>query len=414
MRQLVCFALFFAFVVLLGPVGLAQSTSPSPTPSASPASAQSPLEIARGRLDTMLRTGQADPAWFSASFLSQVSAAQVDQVIAGLIGSLGAYQSLEFAPTRFIAHFAKGLDDVQIHLDSDDKIDGLVFKPPAIAGATIDDALRALQRMRGIVSYVIVEEGRSERAALNASSSLAVGSAFKLAVLDALQDQVRNGSRHWTDVVPLDNQWKSLPSGVLRTWPDNTPLTLATYAAEMISISDNTAADALVHLTEGKALDRYAGGNRPFLTTREMFILKSTLGASLRSAYEAATTLQKRSAVLRRVDALPLPMPPQLLTTPDVSVEWHYSVRDLCDLIRHVASLPLMSINPGVADPAEFRHIAFKGGSDNGVINLTTMVTTRLGRAVCFSATVNDAERAVDEPAFGEAYAQVLRYVADF
>ena len=261
----------------------------------------------------MLRLGHADPAWFSTSFLSQVSTAQVDEIIAGLTKSLGAYQSIEFTPKAFIARFSKGTDDVLIHLDSDQKIDGLFFKGPMIASATIDDALRALQRTNGIVSYVIVEEGRADRASVNASASLAVGSAFKLAVLNALQDQVRAGSRRWTDVVPLETQWKSLPSGVLQTWPDETPLTLATYAAQMISISDNTAADALVRLTQGNALDRYAGRNRPFLTTREMFILKSTSGATVRSAFEVAATPEARSAVLKRVDALPLPPIPQSL-----------------------------------------------------------------------------------------------------
>ena len=73
-----------------------------------------------------------------------------------------------------------------------------------------------------------------------------------------------------------------------------------------------------------------------------------------------------------------------------------------------------MSINPGVADPADFRHIAFKGGSDVGVLNLTTMVTTRHGRRVCFSATVNDPEHSIDELAFEGAYGAVLRYVAAF
>jgi beta-lactamase class A len=140
----------------------------------------------------MLRTGHADASWFSASFLAQVSVAQEDSVLAGLASALGAYQSLEYTPTNFIAHFAKGTDDVQIHLDADSKIDGLLFKPPVLS---LDDALRALQRVAGTVSYVILEEGRWARAALKPSASLAVGSAFKLAVLNALRDEVARGSR---------------------------------------------------------------------------------------------------------------------------------------------------------------------------------------------------------------------------
>ena len=82
-------------------------------------------------------------------------------------------------------------------------------------------------------------------------------------------------------------------------------------------------------------------------------------------------------------------------------------------LIR-VADIPLMSINPGVADPHAFRHVAFKGGSDVGIINLTTMVTTRRGTNVCFSATLNDSKKSVNESAFEEAYSAVLRYIETF
>ena len=43
--------------------------------------------------------------------------------------SLGAYQRVEYTPSRFLAHFEKGNADVLIHLDAADKIDGLLFRP---------------------------------------------------------------------------------------------------------------------------------------------------------------------------------------------------------------------------------------------------------------------------------------------
>jgi hypothetical protein len=119
---------------------LCATTAQTPTPSPSP----SPVDIAKDRIDTMLRTGHADPAWFSASFLAQVPASKVDEVIAGLTTTLGAYERVEYTPTRFIAHFAKGTDDVLIHLDEDNKIDGLLFKPPVVATSSLDHALRYL------------------------------------------------------------------------------------------------------------------------------------------------------------------------------------------------------------------------------------------------------------------------------
>jgi hypothetical protein len=68
-----------------------------------------------------------------------------------------------------------------------------------------------------------------------------------------------------------------------------------------------------------------------------------------------------------------------------------------------------MSINPGVAAPGDFARVAFKGGSDIGVVNLTTMVTTNRGTKLCFSATENDSVRDVNGAAFETIYAGVLR-----
>jgi hypothetical protein len=81
--------------------------------------------------------------------------------------------------------------------------------------------------------------------------------------------------------------------------------------------------------------------------------------------------------------------------------------------MERVAALPLMSINPGVADPSDFERVAYKGGSDIGVINMTTMVTTHRGTKLCFSATANDSAHDVDEPAFEAAYGAALRYLKD-
>lgn len=386
----------------------APSALPVPAASSAPSPAATTLsDFARARLDAMFRTGHADAAWFSASFLAQVPVAKVDAILAQIGAALGSYRSIDGADGDYTARFEHGTNEALVHLDADDRIDGLFFKPPKRQSASLDDALRGLRPASGTLAYVIVED-RSERAALEAATPLAVGSAFKLAVLAAVRDEIGRGRRHWSDVVPLDARWKSLPSGVLQTWPGGTPVTLATYAAEMISVSDNTAADALARLAGPAALAPYAVRNTPFLTTREAFVLKSAPGASQRAAYLAAATPGARAAVLRAVDALPLPAVAALDSKPILAVEWHYSVRELCALMDRVADLPLVSIDPGVADAAAFRHVAYKGGSDTGVINLTTQVTTKRGTRFCFSATLNDPARAVDDGAFAAAYGTVL------
>lgn len=381
----------------------AASPSPAVTPS---------IALAQSRVDTMLRTGHADPSWFSQSFLDQIPASKVDEVIASLLKQLGPYQSVELTSDKFVAHFAKGTDDVLIHLDADAKIDGLLFRPPVVTSGSLDDTLRAFREQAGTLSYVITDESRSERAALNPSASLAVGSAFKLAVINALRDQIALRRRRWSDVVALEERWKSAPSGVLQTWPAGTPITIATYASQMISISDNTAADALASIVGRNAIRPYAFDNNPFLTTREVFVLHSDSNSDLRSAYLAATTPSARSSIAQRAAARALPSVAQLVGAPLLAIEWHYSVRQLCRLMERVADLPLMSINPGVADPAQFRRVAYKGGSDSGVLNMTTMVTTRRGTRICFSATINDAKHDIANLGFETSYSAVVRELA--
>jgi beta-lactamase class A len=377
-----------------------------------PLNAQTPQppSLAQSRIDGMLRTGHADPAWFSSAFLAQVSATQVEGVIANLTPPLGAYQSVTATanPNRFVAHFAKGTVAVFIHFDDQGKIDGLLLRP---APASFDDAIKTLATFPGTVSYVVEQIGAPTKAALHDDMPLAVGSTFKLAVLNGLLDEIRKGSRHWSDVIPLDARWKSIPSGVLQSWPAGTPITLATYATEMISISDNTAADSLIHIVGAKAIAPYAGGNDPFLTTREMATLKSHAGAQLRGKYLTVDSVAGRASVLRQIDTLPAPSAEAFDLTPLPAIEWHYNVRQLCSLMERVASLPLMSVNPGVADPSDFARIAYKGGSDGGILNLTTAVTTHHGTRLCFSATVN-ATTAVDEAAFEVQYGAALRTLA--
>ena len=69
---------------------------------------------------------------------------------------------------------------------------------------------------------------------------IAVGSTVKLAVLAALEQEVEKGRLSWTSIVDLKPEWKSFPSGILREWPDGSPLTLHTLAALTIALSDNT------------------------------------------------------------------------------------------------------------------------------------------------------------------------------
>jgi beta-lactamase class A len=360
-------------------------------------------------LEKVLRAEKVSSDWFAPSFLAQVPAAALDAGLGQMRTQWGGFVRIELRNGAYYSVFEKGESHTQISLDSDGKITLLYLAPFTVRTSSLDDALEKLRAGPADVSYLILQ-GRTEVAALSAARPMAVGSAFKLAVLALLQEQISKGRRRWSDVVPLAARNKSLPSGILQNWPDGFPITLATYAADMISISDNTAADTLIHVVGRAALERAASRNVPFLTTREMFALKSK-NVALRETYRRSD-LNERRAILAKIDLGPAPALVQMDLSPsDVDLEWYFSVRELCRLMDRVEALPLMTINPGIPS-GRWKRIAYKGGSDAGALNFTSFLTSFDGKTYCVSATWNDRKRPVDEKAAQAVFASVLDQLA--
>ena len=76
------------------------------------------------------------------------------------------------------------------------------------------------------------------------------------------------------------------------------------------------------------------------------------------------------------------------------------------------AESPVFDINPGVADPSDWSEIAFKGGSEPGVLNLSTLVTAADGTTHCVVATWND-EAPLEEQRLFSLYAGLLAALAE-
>ena len=190
------------------------------------------------------------------------------------------------------------------------------------------------------------------------STAAPLGSAFKLYVLDALGTAVASGKVHWNQPLTITAQLKSLPSGELQTEPDGTRVLVRDAAAKMISISDNTAANMLISLVGRPAVEAAltATGmadpalDRPFLTTRELFILKLDDWPALAKRYLAANQAGRRALLATTIDRAPLPTvaAAKAWTTPrDInSLEWFASADDLC---RVYTSLAALARRPGLS-----------------------------------------------------------------
>lgn len=404
------------FGAVPGPAqGTANPAAPASTPAAAPRAAE--MERAADLLKSLFATDPVDTARFSAGFLAQVSAADLTQSFAQFRAQYGALQTVAVTGSGWRLSFEKGqLDVPSFAIDEQGLITSLLLRPvtPDTTFTTPEEARAAFAALPGQVSLLVQEVGGPEAQAaqidLDAGRLLAVGSTFKLAILGELQTQITRGERAWTDEVELTDADRSLPSGTLQDAPAGSRYTLRDLAARMIAGSDNTATDLLLK-TVGRAGVEARLGQSAIPDTREAFALKHPANIELLRAYRSAgLNRTERRAVLARARTAPLPGAALFAhngaTAQDV--EWFVSTRRLCTLMADVAALPETRLNPGIASPTDFKSVSYKGGSEIGVLNLTTQVTTQAGKTLCVSATWN-APQALNEGQFLSLYSGVLK-----
>lgn len=379
---------------MIGWVSTAAFAAPIAPPPAILLAQTQPLS-AEQSLERLLTSPQIQPEWFDPSFLSQVPLEQIESVLLQIRTTLGAYQRLEPTENGYRLVFEKGTTGARISLTQQGQIIGLLFQPPQLTQISLEEVLAEVQALPGEASFLVVTDG-VEQIAYEADRPLAVGSAFKLVVLQALRAQIEQGSHRWDEVVRLDPHWRSLPSGLIQDWPDETPLTLQTLATLMISLSDNTATDALIQIVGKADVEALTPHNRPFLTTREAFTLKDPQNRDALERYRSANLLGRRQ-ILRTLRSSPLPDVSIFASGPQsLDIEWFFSSRELCQAMSSVADLSVMQVNPGLATPTDWQQIAFKGGSEPGVLNFTTQVIGQDGRTHCLVMTWNH-DQAIDQ-----------------
>ncbi|QLE43535.1 serine hydrolase [Nostoc sp. C052] len=366
----------------------------------------------KAALERLFTSKEIQSEWFASEFLAQFPIVQSRQIIDELKKKLGTYQGVQNNAQDYLVVFSQASVPTKIVLNNKGQISGLLFESPQAQFGSLEEVITKFQALPGKVSF-LVQEDKTIKAALNTKTPLAVGSAFKLSVLKALKSEIASGKRTWKDVVKLQSSWKSLPSGILQTWPDETSLTIQTLAALMISLSDNTATDILINLLGRQSIELVSPRNRPFLTTRELFTLKSSRNENFLKRYRTSNEAQRR-IILKELSQKPLPDVNEFGRANPVAldVEWFFTAEELCGLMEQVADLPLMTINPGIANSKNWQRVAFKGGSEPGVLNMTTWLQGKNGKNYCVVATWNNSDSSLEESKFIALYSGVLAKLA--
>ena len=250
----------------------------------------------------------------------------------------------------------------------------------------------------------------------------ALGSAFKLYVLGAVSEAVAEGRLRWDQVVPLGQA--SFPSGITQSWPEGAPMTVQSLATLMISISDNTATDTLLRLVGRERVEQFLRRtghsaperSLPFLTTRELFLLK-TLDTG--PAYAEADVARRR-AMLADLDGdgVTTEQVVAALGEPKLveQIEWFASMEDERKLLRALVALndpvlfDILAVSPQLSETqrAGWAYAGFKGGSEPGVLNLTWLLKDEAGQWHMLAASWLNSEAAVENAALGLLAVRIL------
>ncbi len=366
-------------------------------------STSAPIQILR----EMLENNECDAALFTDAFLAQVPLSRLRALLAELQARTGPAIDVQAQPhDRYRITTATHHFECKLTLNNDSRVNSLWFNQPHRNTVEFDDVTQQLTSLAGQVSVLVTCDGQTlfEH---QADTPLAVGSAFKLAVLGALSRLIEDGTHQWRDVVTLQQKHISMPSGMLHKMPIGSPFTLYSVAALMISISDNTATDLLIDLIGRDAIQALLGTDQ-LLSTREFFLLKTD--SALRQQYLTLADAEK-SALLQGHAHQPLEQQ-ATIRQHHPGVEWYVSARKLQQLIEKVRHLDVMSISPGPALPAHWQHIAYKGGSEPGVRNRTAAVRDQNNKQYYAIVTINCDEDSLDSSRFDTLCAELLASLA--
>jgi beta-lactamase class A len=373
-------------------------------------------------------------AHFAPVFVAKVPPAQLNAVLArakSLRLDAVAASTSEFVVLSATANGQP--QTVSVSVDVHGLINGLGLAPaapqPALTvpatWAAVDKQVQQTAPQTGLLVARITGGACQTVNAVNATTPAPLGSAFKLYVLDALARAIAKGTVSWDQRLTLTSQLTSLPSGELSTEPAGTQVTVLQAAEDMISSSDNTAADLLITLLGPTAVEAAATASgmadpaldTPFLTTRELFVLKLEDWPALANRYLALNAAGRQALLTSTVDRVPLSAlhttAPTGWTQPrDIStIEWFASPADIC---RVYASLAALSRQPGLApvasileisngglplDPAHWTSVWFKGGSEPGVLTLNYLATTNTGQSYVVSVLTANPSAPIPAPA---------------
>ncbi|ETW24185.1 hypothetical protein MGAST_09795 [Mycobacterium gastri 'Wayne'] len=299
--------------------------------------------------------------------------------------------------------------DIRIHTDDQGQVDrfDLETQPPSVGSWRDVDAV--LSRTGARYSYQVakVANGNCDPVAgTNTRESLPLASIFKLYVLHALADAVKDGTLSWDETLTVTAKSKAVGSSGLEL-PPGAHVSVRTAAEKMIATSDNMATDLLIERLGTSAIEEAlatAGHHdpasmTPFPTMYELF----SVGwgqPDVRDQWKHASQ-QVRAQLLQQANATPYQPDPMRAHTPasTYGAEWYGSAEDICRV--HLAlqadavgpAAPVRQILSAVAgiqlDRNEWPYIGAKAGGLPGDLTFSWYAEDKTGQPWVVSFQLN-------------------------
>ncbi|HAE37630.1 MAG TPA: hypothetical protein DCG57_03195 [Candidatus Riflebacteria bacterium] len=364
--------------------------------------------------------------YFAPEFLAVISAEKIVEIGKVYVNALGAYKKAKSADNKkHLLEFEKGTAESLIIINANNKISTLWFGTPEISDDSLAAVKQAFEKLTGKVSVCLLRHDPAKNApeeilTLNEKTPLGCGSAFKLYLLKALDESVKQGKRSWTDIVEIRDEWKSFPTGILQDWPAGSRHTLETVAGLMISISDNTATDHIYNLLGEKTLREYFPASCVDLfNTGHLLKLKFFFPAKALEFAKADAAARK--GILNEMNSI---KPSEIASYSAIyqienpvlveELEWFISTRDLCETIYSLRDNHLLRINPatGLVSKNDWHIAGFKGGSEPGVLNYTWVLQKKADAPFyTLSCTIIDPQKPVDDNNFNQLVSRLLKLI---
>ena len=302
------------------------------------------------------------------------------------------------------------------------KISGFWFSGKEISIKSFSQLKSISEKQEGNFSILFKKLDDEDIFKFRENKRHSLGSVFKLYITAEIIRQVEEKKLSWNQEIAISNKLKSLPSGVMQNLKEGTKAPILEYAKKMISISDNTATDHLLHVVgkenveevmSKESLNSFLKDNSPFISTFDMFKTRAYFSAEDVNKYLNSN----RESRLKMLDAVPASDHLKLIKklsswkTPKFieEIEWFASPRDICGLYQWMDNKNdkefrnVIGINTPFVDlktSKRWSYAGFKGGSEPGVLELSYLLEDKNGERYCFYIGQNNPRKDIDQGKF--------------